>query len=362
MADRQDIKIAVVFDDNYLNQALVVVTSVLLNNILSSHTFYFIAVQLSQKGNQFLESFINKFRLKASIINLNDQLFKNLPQYCHISRSTYVRLTLDEILPNEDKVLYLDCDLLVECDLTKLWTTNFAPHPIAAVPERGELQMQLRQHVGMDNGLYINAGVCLINLKKWKELGLKEKCIAWIENNPERATMMDQDAMNAVLLSDIHYLPIEFNFNPIHQLPERALRSHPNRIIHCAGPLKPWHSWYDFFLRDLFWFYARVAGVQDKIEDRGAQSVGQHLCIANQNCARRNFEQAAKSYYSIIRGHSSTKMNKPKEDKLKKGLDAYNEGNFMQSTKYFREILQESGFVVDHVDPYRYPDIQFGLY
>jgi lipopolysaccharide biosynthesis glycosyltransferase len=355
----ETINIVLAFDDNYVFQAMVVIASIILNNKKGNFKFYLIGQGISKNKITRLEGFVSKFNLLVEIQNINNDLFDQLSQYCHVSRSAYIRLILDDLI-KEDRVLYLDCDLIVECDLQELWSINIGDHALAAVPEREALQAALQAHVGMREGLYVNSGVCLINLNVWRELKLSRQCFSWIENN--RPSMMDQDAINAVVSPRIYFLPGAYNINPIHQQPEIFLKDYPERVIHFAGPLKPWHQWYDFYLRDRFWFYAEVAGVQHDIVDREPQSIGQSLSVMNQNCALRNFEQAAKGYNTIINKSCLNSLSAPQKSRLEVAVDFYNQGNFMKSCSILRTLLQEKDFVVDHRDVYLYPNIQDGLY
>src|SRR5690606_8004534 len=73
---------------------------------------------------------------KTKILSLNNQKhciqliqielgkYKNLPETDHLSRATWYRLLIPEALPNLDKILYLDIDILVLKDLYCLYNHN----------------------------------------------------------------------------------------------------------------------------------------------------------------------------------------------------------------------------------------------
>src|SRR5262249_47482849 len=51
----------------------------------------------------------------------------------HVPRATYARFLLPELLPNVDRVIYLDCDLLVHHDLADLYELSIGSNPLGAV-------------------------------------------------------------------------------------------------------------------------------------------------------------------------------------------------------------------------------------
>lgn len=77
-------------------------------------------------------------------------------------RWTYMVLlkaALSKILPRYDKVLFLDCDTIVENDISALWDIDLRGYYYAAVPQTDD---------GRDGqftkGAYFNAGVLMCNL------------------------------------------------------------------------------------------------------------------------------------------------------------------------------------------------------
>lgn len=42
----------------------------------------------------------------------------------HLSIETYYRLIIPEIMPDYHKILYLDCDMVVDCDVADLYEEN----------------------------------------------------------------------------------------------------------------------------------------------------------------------------------------------------------------------------------------------
>jgi len=108
----------------------------------------------------------------------------NEGSYC--TPFTLLRLLADKVegMP-EDKLLYLDIDLLVNDDIRKLYDIDITDYEYAAA----------RDHYGKKYlyADYINAGVLLFNMKKIRETGLLEKARKMI--NEKHMVFSDQSAI-----------------------------------------------------------------------------------------------------------------------------------------------------------------------
>lgn len=120
------------------------------------------------------------------------------------SRWTYmslIRLALHRILPDIDRVLYLDCDTIVIDNISAL--DNLDLH--------GKLIAGVREPAKSKNGHYINAGVLLMDLKRLRETGKGDELIEDI--NTHKYDFPDQDCINHVLRADIAELPVSYNMS-----------------------------------------------------------------------------------------------------------------------------------------------------
>ena len=96
-----------------------------------------------------------------------------------------LRLFADEIPELPDKILYLDIDIMVGNDLTKLYNIDITNYEYAAVKEKYGCWI-----IRPD---YINAGMLLLNMKKIKETGLLEKARNLLKRR--KLLFADQDAI-----------------------------------------------------------------------------------------------------------------------------------------------------------------------
>ena len=129
-----------------------------------------------------LKSIAKKFGRDVEIIELKDtsKYFDTGLQDSTFDISKMGRLLVGEILPEDvDRILYLDCDMVILHSIRELYNTKLGENIIAAVEEPTVLE-RVRYEIGLDyEASYVNAGLLLIDLKKWRENNLGEKTISY---------------------------------------------------------------------------------------------------------------------------------------------------------------------------------------
>jgi lipopolysaccharide biosynthesis glycosyltransferase len=176
----------------------------------------------------------------------------------------YYRLLLPELLDAPvEKVLYLDCDLVVKDSLLPLWEMPLGDRPVAAVAEP---HFSRHEALGLPGGApYFNSGVMLINLSAWRQLRVTEQCIGFLQAHPDKIEFWDQDALNVVLAGNWLPLHPRWNQQTIHFEPQKhrfpldepvlaACLAHP-AIIHYSAKFKPWHDWCDHPRKGEYYHY-----------------------------------------------------------------------------------------------------------
>lgn len=131
-----------------------------------------------------------------------------------------IRSVYSKIFPELDKILSLDIDTIVTENIDELWDIDISNYYIAGVRDTPEFNK---------NGLYINGGVLLCNLKKIREDKMDEKMIFRL--NHYREEYAEQDTLNKVYKNHILELPTEYNSHPL------FMNYNPNKrkIYHYAG-------------------------------------------------------------------------------------------------------------------------------
>lgn len=278
------INIAFCFDYNLIRQVQVAVASLLdYAGVMKTHYHIYCvctkdAQQVEQKLRQIME-----VRDKESTLTMRaaENLYQNAYEVRGISTGAYLRLMLHRLLPEVDKVLYTDIDVLFREDLKEIWQMELEDCVLAAV--KGAVNRSDKwewnsdrpywYHLESMKGRYINSGVLLLNLAEIRRRNLEEKWISWAK---QRLYYQDQDILNITCQDAIRYLPLKYNYFAYIEEKEyenfvcegiftrqecEAAREHPV-IIHYAGD-KPWKR-YDTNLGYLWWDY-----VNSQVELKG---------------------------------------------------------------------------------------------
>ncbi len=243
-------------DNNYAQHLAVAIVSILKNS-KETDTFSFFVLDAGityENKNKISElKKIKDFNIEYIKINL--ELFKDYPHNSkYITIATYSRLLISSLLNTMDKVIYLDCDLVVCCSLDELFVENIDNYHIAGVEDiyYYHYRRYLKREI---ESLYINTGVLLINLKKWRQDNIEEKLLAVPKNTTIELVHQDQDIINIVLNKTTKPLDLKWNvmnnffrvvnhmeIHPLKRFIKIAWQS--PAIVHFTNEIKPWHKSY----------------------------------------------------------------------------------------------------------------------
>ena len=127
----------------------------------------------------------------------------------------YNRLFLTEFLPPDvNRVLYLDSDTLIEQPLDNLWNQDLTGYYLAGVDDC--LSSDYRSLVGLGKeGTYVNSGVLLINVEKWRKDGICQRFVDLVIKNNGFFVFNEQSAINTMFSGKIKILPQNYNVNSL---------------------------------------------------------------------------------------------------------------------------------------------------
>ena len=127
-------------------------------------------------------------------------------------RAIYGRLFLDEIAKQYgiDRLIYLDCDILMDGPITELFTMDLQGKCLAGVTDAADKGRKIDLGMPPDSN-YINSGMLVIDTARWIELDASRRIIEYINSFPEALLFPDQDAINYILGGEMLILPPEYN-------------------------------------------------------------------------------------------------------------------------------------------------------
>lgn len=268
------INIGFTVTDNYAQHLAATMASILSNTSKDNELNFFvlnegdITSETKRRINQL--SNIREFNIKYVTVKRED--FSEYSPGVHMS--TNYRLKVASLIPEVDKILFLDVDLIVLDDIAKLWDIDMTEFYMAAAPDPCQIyQFQLVRSKYIDKfpSVIYNTGVILLNLKKWREDNIEQKLlegIKWFSAHYE-GCWPDQSTLNMVLKDKIRCLDAGWNACPLLgylQSPPCAYDSIEQRdaifknpaIIHYAAEQK-YKAWFDPNLpwADLYWEYLK---------------------------------------------------------------------------------------------------------
>ncbi len=274
---RQTIDIVFATDNKYVQHCSAAIASILLNSDNSSYFRFHIldgGIKSLNKAKLLELRYIRDFSIEFYDMRKYD--FSQFPlnrQY--ISVATYYRLLLLDLLPFDiEKVIYLDCDVILEKDIKELWNYDISDYLAGVVEDEGSISQQRRLNLPCENN-YFNAGVLLLNIKALRNFDFKKKCIRYFEENEGIITLQDQDILNGVMNGKCKFLPLCWNTNSRiylgnelehnYNLQDEVIAGNSPGIIHYTDKNKPWHISCTHPLKNEYWKYLSYTSFKNRV-------------------------------------------------------------------------------------------------
>lgn len=282
-------------DDNYASHCAICVASILENNKESDCCVYIITDGLNETNSLRFQRLSEAYNKPIKVVKADLSGFEQLQVTNHLGRSMYFRFLLPDIV-DDDKVLYLDCDIIVRHSLDELFKTNLKGMACGVVEDQNGDDLRLHNPIMMFSR-YFNSGVLLMNLDYWREHHVAQQLTDWIANRKEPLMCPDQDALNVVLENKVVFLDYKYNFQqglyrdkPVWLRADKWQHVAEDRkdpvIVHYTAGEKPWHkdckhplltdyehymSLYPFLAENKTcghrWYFYIVEGVVGKLKD-----------------------------------------------------------------------------------------------
>ena len=278
-----DNKINIVFasDNNYAQHTAVAMTSVLVNTkVPQKIQFYLIDDEIQQENKEKITKTVQNLGGNIEFIKIKNSKLEDCYVSGELSRASYFRLDIANILDESiEKIIYLDCDLLVYDDIEKMWQLDMGGKPVAATCDLGimasaRVRKQKNKFIGLPfDAPYFNAGVLIMDLKKWRDGNYAEAIIALATQN--KYPNHDQDALNKFFMNNWQEIPLRWDVIPPvfnlflkivtkPDLRKKAIEAKLNpAIFHYAGGYKPWEYEIHDGFNDKYYEYLKLTEYKD---------------------------------------------------------------------------------------------------
>ncbi len=201
--------------DMFVSTAAVSIVSLMENNkSFESIHFYVVDDGITNENKIKLINMVSKYKREIDFIQAPDPSkvfrfpFKDRYQIGH----SYVRMCIGTLLPQSvERVLCLDSDTLISGDLTELWNRDIGDNILAGVSDCVNLRAYRKRFYLQDDEVYCNAGVFLVDLKKWRDNKIEERITDVIHRQNGNVFFFEQTVINYVCRGRIYSLPPKYN-------------------------------------------------------------------------------------------------------------------------------------------------------
>lgn len=211
---KKPISISFCISDNYARHLAVVIASILVNNPDDDFVFHVVHHSVTSESEAKVRELESMYpRHKIVFHKIDPNLFEKFPippTLAHITREMYYRYILPEILPDEERTIYSDVDVLcVNGGIRELFEMDLGGNPIAAVIE--ETIGVKRTRLELPEGKYFCSGLLLLNLAMLRGESATRVLLEATANNAGRLVFPDQDVINIVFDGRIKEVPSIWN-------------------------------------------------------------------------------------------------------------------------------------------------------
>ncbi len=341
--------------DGYVSQLAVAMVSMFQSNKNHLIKTYIVCINLNPSDKKRFDEIAAKYQRDITYLSLDPNLLSSLKTFFHLTQATFYRLFIPNILPRLRRVIYLDCDIIVEADLSELWALDMDNYGNAGVIFDGK---DTETRLGVTGGKDMNAGILVMNLDYWREQDITSKCINWLKKT--ESVYMDNDAMNVVLSGAQKGVDERWNLNPLHFSRYSDESKYPSRILHFAGAIKPWHKAYDFGFQEKYQSYLSLTPWIANYSPEEPWNISQAVSVANQYFENSNFLLAC-GYYNLAFKYRFLKQKVESieiANIINMGLELQNELQHPEACKKYREVISFWGFPLNHhCNVYQFPQI-----
>lgn len=204
MTTSEKINIAFAIDAKYTPHLEALLKSICYYN--KNVNFYVLHNDIPQEWFEGIQFKLEKMGYNLFSIRISDDIFKDYKTLEHISSSSsYYRLMIPKLI-NQDRVLYLDSDIIVNGSLSDFYYSDLNGAPVGVVKDYG-----MGEHFPfpyLDASVsrnYFNSGVLLIDCAKWRNEGLVDTLLQTVEEYGDQVLYGDQCILNIVLREKAKY-------------------------------------------------------------------------------------------------------------------------------------------------------------
>ena len=258
-------------DNNYAPFVAITLESI-LENCSKDYFYHFhvLTTDLDKSYEEKLKTYESE-DVKIEFISLRETLTKikvrfHLRDYYSIE--TYYRFFIANMYPQYDKVLYMDCDIVVLGDIAELYNNDITNLYLAASQEEVMAEVKVfgdyvEKALDVPVAEYFNAGIMVMNLAEFRKDNIEKKFFEMINRFRFRVTQ-DEDYLNVLCKGKTKILDLGWNKTAFKndKFDDKNLK-----LIHYKINWKPWKN-RNVLYEEYFWNYAKKTEFYDLIRQK----------------------------------------------------------------------------------------------
>lgn len=181
----------------------------------------------------------------------------------YLTKEAFYRLESPTIFNNLNEIIYLDCDIIVNGDISQILKENTVKNYYIKAVSEITMNNYYMENLKIDKNLqFFNTWVLLINLDNVRAQNLFEKVYNYLIENSQILLAWDQDWLNAIFNRIYTVLPPKFNALPFIFLTnnyknlwykkDEFFEAKNNPVVIHYAWAKPWRYFCDHPLRSKY--------------------------------------------------------------------------------------------------------------
>lgn len=262
----------VTIDAGYIGPFKVLAKSVVVNNLDFRVRFLLLHSGLDVGELSALHAYCDAIGADFAAFRVEAENLAGLPVSKRYPVEVYYRLLAPFILPSSiDRVIYLDCDMLVVNSLRPLWEIDLKGCAYAAASHSGEVSaVDTLNQIRLDTDhTYFNTGLLVMDLARARQVLTLEKFAVRVEDLGRLIVLPDQDVFNAACGEGTLALDDELWNYDVRKFVQYKAASRGEHgmdwvmrntaVLHFCGPRKPWRGSYSGRFSALYKHYVNLA-------------------------------------------------------------------------------------------------------
>lgn len=259
-------------DDNYIPFLGVAICS-LIENASKEYNYKILILNsgLKEENINKISKFENEnfeiefVNVDEKVKDIADDLSLRLRDY--YSNSIYYRIFIPSLYKEYNKALYLDADIVVVDDISKLYFEDLKDNLLGAITDEvvnsnETFSKYATDVLGIEAEEYFNSGILVMNLEKLREEKVESKFVHLLGKYNFDVIAPDQDYLNYLCRGRVKY--IHKGWDKMALITDEKFNDDDLHLIHYNMFQKPW-KYSDVPYENHFWNYAKKTCFYDDI-------------------------------------------------------------------------------------------------